>query len=103
MQDKLALFRQQASIIAHKKDDAMESYKAVGDEVEAAERELATLRAQLESAGDRVSHTASPGASLCHSDHRSKFNTPSCMTPPTLDPLMSPSGAGGRGVQTLRG
>lgn len=38
----------------------MESYKAVSDEVEAAERELAGLRAQLQSAGDRVSHAPSP-------------------------------------------
>ena len=57
LQDKLALFRQQASVIARKKEDAMESYKAAYDDVEAGERELKDMRAQLQATGDRVSHT----------------------------------------------
>ena len=47
VQDKLALFRQQASIIARKKEAAAESYKSVMDELAALESELQSKREQL--------------------------------------------------------
>ena len=47
VQDKLALFRQQASIIARKKESAAENYKASLDELAAAESELQAKREQL--------------------------------------------------------
>ena len=47
VQNKLALFRQQASIISHKKESAAESYKAAMDELSAAESELQGKREQL--------------------------------------------------------
>ena len=45
--DKLVLFRQQASLIARKKEGAAEEYKAAMDEVEAAEKELKSKKDQL--------------------------------------------------------
>lgn len=45
--DKLVLFRQQASIIARKKEAAVEEYKTLTDEVAAAEAELEAKREQL--------------------------------------------------------
>ena len=45
--DRLVLFRQQASIIARKKEAAVEEYKALGDEVAAAEKDLQSKREQL--------------------------------------------------------
>ena len=47
VQDKLALFRQQASIIVHRKEAAAEDYKATMDELAAAESELQAKREQL--------------------------------------------------------
>ena len=47
IQDKLALFRQQASIISRKKEAAAESYKSVMDELAALESELQSKRDQL--------------------------------------------------------
>ena len=47
VQDKLALFRQQASIIARKKDSAVENYKSIMDELAAVESELKAKRDQL--------------------------------------------------------
>lgn len=45
--NKLALFRQQASIIAHKRESAAEGYKAAMDELSVAESELQSKREQL--------------------------------------------------------
>jgi intraflagellar transport protein 81 len=45
--DRLVLFRQQASIIARKKDAAVEDYKTVADDLAAAEKELQSKRDQL--------------------------------------------------------
>ena len=47
IQDKLALFRQQASIIARKKEAAAEAYKTLTDELAAVEAELQSKRDQL--------------------------------------------------------
>ena len=47
VQDKLALFRQQASIIARKKEAAVESYKSVMDELASVESDLQSKRDQL--------------------------------------------------------
>lgn len=47
VQDKLALFRQQASIIAHRKESAAESYKSTMDNLAAVESELQVRREQL--------------------------------------------------------
>lgn len=47
VQDKLALFRQQASIIARKKQTEVEAYKAALDELASAERELKEKEEQL--------------------------------------------------------
>lgn len=47
IQDKLALFRQQASIIARKKEAAAEEYKAMTDELSGVETELQAKRDQL--------------------------------------------------------
>ena len=47
MQDKLTLFRQQASIIAKKKEAAAEDYKALSDELSGLESELETKRDKL--------------------------------------------------------
>lgn len=46
--DKLVLFRQQAAIIARKKDTAVEEYKALSDEVATSEQELRSKREQLQ-------------------------------------------------------
>ncbi len=48
---KLALFRQQASIIAHKRESAAENYKATMDELAVAEKELESKRGELREAG----------------------------------------------------
>lgn len=45
--DRLVLFRQQASIIARKKEAAVEEYKTLGDEVAVAEKDLQSKRDQL--------------------------------------------------------
>lgn len=47
VQSKLALFRQQASIIAHKRESAAESYKATMDELAVTERELEAKQSEL--------------------------------------------------------
>lgn len=47
IQDKLALFRQQASIIARKKEAAAEDYKALTDELSTLEHKLQSKRDQL--------------------------------------------------------
>ena len=46
-QDKLALFRQQASIIAHKKEAEVNAYKAALDDLASAETELKAREEQL--------------------------------------------------------
>lgn len=46
--DKLVLFRQQASIIARKKDTAIEEYKDLEKELATSEKELQAKRAQLD-------------------------------------------------------
>ena len=46
-QDKLALFRQQASIIAHKKEAEVNDYKAALDDLASAERELKVREERL--------------------------------------------------------
>lgn len=51
-QDKLVLFKQQAAIIARKKEAAAETYKEVMDELADAERELKAKKEQLKSSGD---------------------------------------------------
>lgn len=45
--DRLVLFRQQASIIARKKEAAVEEYKALADELATTEKELLSKREQL--------------------------------------------------------
>lgn len=45
--DKLVLFRQQAAIIARKKDTAVEDYKALMDELAAAEKDLYSKKEKL--------------------------------------------------------
>ena len=47
IQDKLALFRQQAAIITRKKEVAVENYRSTLDELEAVETELQSKRDQL--------------------------------------------------------
>ena len=53
--DKLALFRQQASIIAHKKETAADEYKVAMDELSAAQSDLSIRQKQLsESDGGEI-------------------------------------------------
>ncbi len=51
VQAKLALFRQQASIIAHKRESAAENYKGTMDELAVVEKELESKRGELKQIG----------------------------------------------------
>ena len=52
--DKLVLFRQQASIIARKKEAAVEQYKSILDELESSEKELQAMKEKFNGVGGGV-------------------------------------------------